>query len=134
MREGVAWIWASILVCENEDSPPVNQKMLLAQINVSKPSLIFTIMLSTITAKIITKNNSLQNHFRGNHFCNYYKALCIQLDRTRKRAQKHYKNNCFRELFCNHVGHVVYSEFSEKCDSCLETLGKQVCVCVCVSG
>ena len=32
------------------------------------------------------------------------KRLCIQIEKTRKRPQKYYKNNCFRELFCNNFG------------------------------
>ena len=42
--------------------------------------------------------------FRGNSFCNYYKTLCIQLEKTGKRPQTYYKNNCFRQLFCNNFG------------------------------
>ena len=34
------------------------------------------------------------------------KALCIQLEKARKRPQKYYNNNnnCFRGLFCNNFG------------------------------
>ena len=32
-------------------------------------------------------------------------TLCIQLKQTRERPPKYYKNNCFRELFCNNFGH-----------------------------
>ena len=32
------------------------------------------------------------------------KTLCIRLKKTRERPQKYYKNNCFKELFCNNFG------------------------------
>ena len=31
-------------------------------------------------------------------------TLCIQLEKARKRPQKYYNKNCFRELFCNNFG------------------------------
>ena len=55
----------------------------------------------TIAAKIITKKLFTKIIFRGNNFVIITKTLCIQLKQTRERPQKHYKNNCFRKLFCN---------------------------------
>ena len=51
------------------------------------------------------KNLFTKIKFRGNSFCNYFtKTLCIQLEKARKGPQKYYKNNSFRELFCNNFG------------------------------
>ena len=32
------------------------------------------------------------------------KTLCIQLEKGRQTPQNSYKNNCFREFFCNSFG------------------------------
>ena len=45
-----------------------------------------------------------KHNFWRQFICNYYKNTLHSEKKTRKRPQKHYKNNCFGELFCNDVG------------------------------
>ena len=54
----------------------------------------------TIAAKKLTKK-AFKTTVRWNGFCNYCKNT---LHLARKRTQKHYKHDCFGELFCSHVG------------------------------
>ena len=59
-----------------------------------------------VAAKIITNNLFAKIIFRGNRFgVMYYKnTLHSAKKQARERPQKHYKNNCFREVFCNNFG------------------------------
>ena len=53
----------------------------------------------------LLQKNSLQKYFlEAINFVIISKTLCIQLKQTRERPQKHYKNNCSGELFCNNFG------------------------------
>ena len=62
----------------------------------------------TIAAKIITKHlftkMTFRQKFRGNSFCNYYKNILHSARKFKKKTTKYYKNNCFRELFCDTFG------------------------------
>ena len=51
--------------------------------------------------KVLQKKFFTKRIFGGKTFCNYYKST---VHSARKRPQRYYKNNCFRELFCNNFG------------------------------
>ena len=54
----------------------------------------------------LSQKTSLQKDCLGAiNFVIITKTLRIQLEKARKGPQKYYKNNCFRELFCNTFGH-----------------------------
>ena len=54
---------------------------------------------------LLQKKPSLQKYIsEAINFVIITKALCIQLKQTRERPPPKYKNNCFRELFCNNIG------------------------------
>ena len=53
----------------------------------------------------LLQKSSLQTYFlEAINFVFITKTLCIQLEKARQTPQKYYKNNCFRELFCNNFG------------------------------
>ena len=58
-------------------------------------------LVITITAKIITKTYLQIQCLEAMKFVTTTKRSSFL---ARKRSQKYYKNNCFKELFCNHFG------------------------------
>ena len=54
--------------------------------------------------KLLQKTSLQKEFLEAINFVIITKTLCIQLKQTRERPQKYYKNNCFRELFCNNFG------------------------------
>ena len=63
----------------------------------------------------LLQKKSLQKYFlEAINFVTITKTLCIQLNQTRERPQTYYKNNCFRELFCNNFAQdgSVFASFS----------------------
>ena len=53
----------------------------------------------------LLQKTSLQKYFlEAIKFVILTKTLCIWLEHSRKRPQKYYKTNCFRDLFCNNFG------------------------------
>ena len=62
-------------------------------------------LLDTVEGPKLLQKTSLQKQYlEAVIFVIITNTLCIQLKKTRERPQKHYKNNCFRELFYNNIG------------------------------
>ena len=54
--------------------------------------------------KLLQKTSLQKSFLEAINFVMITKLICIQLKQTRETPPKHYKNNCFRELFCNNFG------------------------------